>query len=289
MTIKCGILGFGYWGKILSKEILNLPDLFDLKLICDRHVEEGNTQTKDFNRFLESDIELVFIATQAKYHLENTLSCFSSGKDVFVEKPMAKTLEDAVFLAKKSEEMGRTLFVDHTFTSCPEIKTLKEILNNTKIDFFSSKRLNISNRTFDVGILQNIFYHDAYILDFLFGLKVSSLRLSKKENNGFVFEISVNLEMEKTKINIENSYCNKNKVRKIEVLGKGLNLLWDNESKAGLINKKTGEILSRSNYGGIRYKLLDVYRAYQSGIDDGSKEQSIRVLEFISKIEKDEF
>ena len=91
---KCGLLGYGYWGKILSKYIEE-SDLFDLKLVYSSKLSIPKG-TQNINDFFNSDIEVVFIALPSELHYNYVKLFLNQGIHVFCEKPMSSE-PDQVF------------------------------------------------------------------------------------------------------------------------------------------------------------------------------------------------
>ena len=70
--------------------------------------------TDSLDDVLRNDqIQGVALATPAETHADLAIQAMQAGKDVFVEKPMALTLEDAEKMKKVAEETGRILMVGH--------------------------------------------------------------------------------------------------------------------------------------------------------------------------------
>ena len=71
-----GLIGYGYWGKIL---LTKLKKLSDVKFVC--------TSKDDYISKLNL-VEWVFVATPNNTHYEIVRQCILNKKNVFCEKPL---------------------------------------------------------------------------------------------------------------------------------------------------------------------------------------------------------
>src|SRR5262249_39410625 len=68
--------------------------------------------TKDYRRLLDlKDIDAVCVSTPDHWHGKMTVDALSAGKDVFVEKPMTRTAEEAVAVLDAWKRTGRVVTV----------------------------------------------------------------------------------------------------------------------------------------------------------------------------------
>ena len=81
--IKTGLIGYGYWGKILHQKLKHLSDV---KFIC---------TSKDNYYSKLKDVDWVFVATTNQSHYEIVKNCLWAGKNVFCEKPLTFTYEES--------------------------------------------------------------------------------------------------------------------------------------------------------------------------------------------------
>jgi predicted dehydrogenase len=73
---------------------------------------DKNAVTKDYRRVLDrSDIDLVCISTPDHWHGLMTLDALAAGKDVYVERPMTRTSEEAIAVLDASAKYNRVLTV----------------------------------------------------------------------------------------------------------------------------------------------------------------------------------
>src|SRR5215472_233763 len=101
--IKVGVVGCGYWGPNLIRNLRQTPDC-QLKLICDlseqrlAHVRRLHPEVSTTNRFEDvlndPEIEAVVIATPVCFHYEMARACLYAAKHVLIEKPMTRTEEE---------------------------------------------------------------------------------------------------------------------------------------------------------------------------------------------------
>jgi UDP-2-acetamido-3-amino-2,3-dideoxy-glucuronate N-acetyltransferase len=128
------VVGSGSWGKNLVR---NFHEIGVLKAVCD--VNETNfdelrekysaTYTNSIDEILKDDeIKAVAIATPSETHYELAKKFLLSGRDVFVEKPLALKVDEAVELVKISEEKNLILMVDHVLQYHPAMLKLKDLI-----------------------------------------------------------------------------------------------------------------------------------------------------------------
>lgn len=111
--LNIGIAGCGYMGgvhsEILSKiRRVKIKGVYDLKSDCARKLaEKHNTKTfSTIDELLNSGIDILYVTTPNTTHLEPVLKALQKNINVFSEKPMATSLDDAKKIldaAKKSK------------------------------------------------------------------------------------------------------------------------------------------------------------------------------------------
>jgi predicted dehydrogenase len=65
----------------------------------------------------DSRIGAIAIATPVHSHYELALAALEAGKHVLIEKPLARTSEEAQHLIEEATRRNLVLLVDHTFLS----------------------------------------------------------------------------------------------------------------------------------------------------------------------------
>jgi len=159
------LIGAGYWGSILYK---NLNDLgFSVKYICDLN-KTDIVNTTDINDILkDNEVSGVLISTPPKTHFEITKRCLEAGKHVFVEKPLTLDPIESSILYNLATTNFRILMVDETFTYSPEFFFLKQVFETRmfgRILSLESHRANWGPFKTDVNVVWDLLPHDLSII-----------------------------------------------------------------------------------------------------------------------------
>ncbi|MCY4188486.1 MAG: Gfo/Idh/MocA family oxidoreductase, partial [Bryobacterales bacterium] len=89
---------------------------------------------KDFRRLLEmKDLDAVFIASPDHWHALMTIMACQAGKDVYVEKPAAKTVEEGRAMVTAAERYGRVVQVGSQGRSQEAAYYAKNYINNGQL------------------------------------------------------------------------------------------------------------------------------------------------------------
>lgn len=167
------VIGCGYWGRHLVR---NFSQLGALSLVCDA-TEAGRAVAAELapntplaNQLadvIQSDVAGVVIATPAETHYELARAALESGKDVFVEKPLALAYEQGAALVRLAAERGRILMVGHVLEYHPAIVRLVSLVRTGelgKVHYISSNRLNLGKVRREENILWSFAPHDIAII-----------------------------------------------------------------------------------------------------------------------------
>ena len=179
MDANIALLGCGYWGKNLAR---NLHALGALKLICDpSEVGRANAAktvpgvkvANELGAALADDtIKAVAIATPAETHFDLASQAMESGRDVFVEKPMALHSSEGEQLARAADGMGRILMVGHLLEYHPAVLRLRELVDAGElgpVNYIYSNRLNFGRIRTEENALWSFAPHDVAIILRLLG------------------------------------------------------------------------------------------------------------------------
>ena len=108
--IKIGVIGCGYWGPNLIRNITTCPDT-ELIWACDCDEEQlkkvlapypAVKGTTDYNQILsDKDVDAVCIATPVNTHFSIARDCLENNKHVLLEKPLASNLDEGEKLVQR--------------------------------------------------------------------------------------------------------------------------------------------------------------------------------------------
>lgn len=173
------IAGIGDWGRNLLRNFYELSG-GRLVLACDTDEERlanagvrypGLETTTDFkNTLTREDIGAVVIATPPASHYEMAMAALESGFDVFVEKPLALSVEDGTRLVSKAEEKNAILMVGHIMVYHPATCYLKTLVDDGvlgKIYYLYSNRVNLGKVRDVENALWSFAPHDISIILYL--------------------------------------------------------------------------------------------------------------------------
>lgn len=180
---KTAVIGVGKLGKSharwLSKiESCELVGVFDVDSELSAEIASG-LSTRAFSSLAEalSEAEAVIIATPTTTHHAVAIEALESGVDVFVEKPIAGTLEQGREIVERSEKNSRTLAVGHIERFNPAFLAMREL--SVRPRFIEAHRLAaFSPRSSDVAVILDLMIHDIDLALALVNSPVDSIQAS---------------------------------------------------------------------------------------------------------------
>ncbi len=146
--VRVGLIGCGGQGNWDSGDFARLPDV-KIVALCD--VYEGSIQKtmlnpglkldaaktptyKDFRKLLEDkNIDAVIIATPDHWHAMTMIQACQAGKDVYVEKPLALTIEEGRMMVDAARKYKRVVQVGTQQRSARHFQKAVEIVRSGKL------------------------------------------------------------------------------------------------------------------------------------------------------------
>lgn len=175
MPVRIAVVGYGYWGPNLVRNILERP-AFHLGGLCEldtSRIAEFSARhptipvTDDLEAFLlDPQIEAIAIATPPRTHYELARRCLDAGKHVLVEKPLATCQSEAEHLMALADEDDLVLMPGHTFVYSPPVNKVRDLIRSGEVGdvyFITSARMNLGLYQSD-GVISDLAPHDVSIL-----------------------------------------------------------------------------------------------------------------------------
>ena len=131
---KVSVIGAGNWGKNLIKtfnQLGVLDSIVELNLSIRKQMIQDYpdiTVYDNVDTILNSGIDAVAIATPVATHFALAEQFLRAGIDVFVEKPIATSVEETQKLADLATKFGNILMTGHLLLYQPAIKFIHDYL-----------------------------------------------------------------------------------------------------------------------------------------------------------------
>jgi len=176
--LKVGVFGVGHLGKF---HLSNWKEIEGVKLVgfFDPHNETAQQVATDFDlmRFTDEEklieaCDIIDIVVPTQEHYSLCMAAIRKGKHVFVEKPMAHTLEEAKDLVAMVQEAGVKLQVGHVERFNPAFVAIQKMQLNPM--FIEVHRLAQFNpRGTEVSVILDLMIHD---IDIILSIVKSSVK-----------------------------------------------------------------------------------------------------------------
>jgi UDP-N-acetylglucosamine 3-dehydrogenase len=125
------------------------------------------------------DIDAVCICTPSNRHAQVALDSIAAGKHVFVEKPIATTLQDGLRVGAAAREAGVKLMVGHIERFNPAVAKLAELIAEGRIGkvfrVHATRVGPLPTRILDAGVTIDLATHDLDIMQFVLGRAITSI------------------------------------------------------------------------------------------------------------------
>src|SRR5262245_23746345 len=177
--IKLAVVGSGRWGKNLVRNFHALDSLY---AVCDSDVDRrvsvaaqypAVTVYSSFEELLDkSPVSAVAVATPAERHHAMALAALESGRDVFVEKPLCLSTDDAHSLVAAARRHRRILMVGHVLRYHPAILKIQELIATGvlgDIEYVYSNRLAMGQIRKQENAIWSFAPHDISVILALLG------------------------------------------------------------------------------------------------------------------------
>jgi predicted dehydrogenase len=186
--VKVALIGLGSMGQNHYRVLKALTGI-QITALCDIQ------QTKDYDEpfftdldeMLENaDFEAAVIVVPTFLHKEVAIKCLSKGKHLFIEKPVASTVEEAKDILAVAEKNNARVCVGYIERFNPVVEQLKAEIADSEVYSIGITRVGpFPPRIADVGILTDLSVHDIDLIRYITGKEIvnTSIHKSQKIHN----------------------------------------------------------------------------------------------------------
>ena len=269
--LKVGVFGVGHLGKFHLNNWKEIPGV-ELIGFYDPDDTNANEVTEKYKlkRFDEaadllSEIDAADIVAPTDHHFALCEAAIKKGKHVFVEKPLAQTMDEAQALVKLVKESNVKLQVGHVERFNPAFLAVKDLKLNPM--FIEVHRLAQFNpRGTEVSVILDLMIHD---IDIILSIVKSDVKNISASGVGVMTETpdiaNVRIEFNNGCVaNLTSSRISMKKMRKIRIFQKDAYIGID------FLNKKT-EIIK------LKDKEIDDANVFTFDIETLSGKKSIAI------------
>jgi predicted dehydrogenase len=241
--MKIGIVGLGYWGKIILNNLrqLGYKDI----TICELQEinwEDIGCKYKTVSDYKKLNVDNVFVLTPATKHYEVCKYFLTKKINVFCEKPLDISTDKCQELFNIANKQKVHLFVDWLFLFNPAVHKLKEILNDLgKPRNIIANRMNFGPIRYDVNARWDLASHDVSIINHLldsFPDKITWLDFNRSDDSSIDDSCVGILKYEDTTVQINTSWHHGVKDRLYTFDFDGIIVTWDDNTKEIRMNDK---------------------------------------------------
>ena len=177
--IKVGVIGYGYWGPNVVRNLSAQPG-FQVVAVCDKS-PEALRRVKQAYPAIEvtsnpamitgsARIDAVAIVTPVWTHYELAKTALNNGKHVFVEKPFTSCSAEAEELITLADRKKLVIMVGHTFLFTGAVRKIRELVTAGDLGplyYYDSWRVNLGLFQHDVNVVWDLGPHDLSIMEYV--------------------------------------------------------------------------------------------------------------------------
>lgn len=259
--MQVALIGAGQWGQNLAANLYALDALFAVAEPCPSVRQRLASQypgvllLEDHRPLLDSAVAAVAIATPAPTHYALVREALLAGKDVFVEKPMTLSSQEAETLADLAERQGRVLMVGHLLMYQPAVRWIKDYLASGRLGTLVSlhqERLNLGRARAVENALWSFGVHDVAVMLHLVGSPPQTVTACGQATVTAGVEDDVHLHLgweNGVQAHLHASWLWPEKRRRLTVIGTNGMLVYDELDQAVYLHRKgiTPELKNRDD------------------------------------------
>ena len=238
-SIDTALIGCGYWGTNIANTLLKIKKKI---IISDTNKNNSNILKKRFDKnifvsnyknILENKkIKNLFFATPPSANFKLIKKAITYKKNIFIEKPAFRKVSEFKKISKMTKNYKNVIMIGYVYCYNDYINFIKNFIKKNKINnilYLNFQRQNLGPVRNDVNVQYDLASHDLSIL-LLFFSKYPKL-INKVEYKFLKKNISdisnLSFKINNTFIDINSSWLNPDKIRRISVITKKKMLLYN--------------------------------------------------------------
>jgi len=276
--VGIAVVGAGGWGKNHVRNYAAIPEA-NLLYVCDHDdairasvnatypsvfaVGELRTVLND------PDVAAVVVATHAPSHFEVAEAALRAGKDVFVEKPLCLSGEQAAKLCELADEGDRILMVGHLLLYHPAVDRLKSLIDDGELGdvlYIYAQRVNLGVVRQAENAWWSLAPHDISVANYLLGASPEAVSATGscylQPERGIEDVVFATLHYPGGRMaHIHVSWLDPHKTRKLTVVGDRKMAVFDDTSpdqKLAVFDKGIEPPATLSYEEGVRIRTGDI-------------------------------
>lgn len=179
MTVNFGVIGYGYWGpnivrnlvSLEASQVVGIAEVSPAARARAQKAHPGIRVTADASELITAtDIDAIAVISPVWTHYELTKAALENGKHVFVEKPFTSNAAQAEELINLANKKNLKIMVDYTFLFTGAVRKINQLLDEGslgKLYYYDSTRVNLGLFQHDINVLWDLAPHDLSIMDHL--------------------------------------------------------------------------------------------------------------------------
>jgi len=289
------VVGTGFWGRSHVRVLNSLRNVRVVG-ICDADLKRAKDVARTFEvQYCKSldeilsqrEVDAATICTPTTTHKEVAMKAIEAGKDVFIEKPIASTSEEARELLSIAKKEGVQVAVGFVERYNPAVRYIKELVDKRKLGkiilVIARRVTRWPQRIGDVGVTKDSAIHDIDIMRYLIGGDVRTV-YAKTGSLVHKFEdfseILLNFSGGEVGF-IDANWLTPRKIRKLTVTGSEATATIDYLTQETVVENSIKSVMPRLKWGEpLRLELESFVSAIRAGRPpSASGEDGLKALE----------
>ena len=191
--IKVGVIGYGYWGPNVVRNLRNLDSVEvaaiwtrvrELLKRAKRAYPDVHSHHRRRELLTSPDIDAIAVITPVWTHFELAKERAGERQTRLRREAVHLHLAQAEELIDLAERKDLQIMVDHTFLFTGAVKKIRQLIDDGTLGnlyYYDSTRVNLGLFQHDVNVLWDLAPHDLSIVDYLIEREARGGRRDRRE------------------------------------------------------------------------------------------------------------